>query len=195
MRKIKCTECGKELSFKARVCPHCGTSTKYKMRIFIPIISILACIIFIVVLFLIFFAFKKQLYTDVLYSYDTSNDNLAYDYYYYFFDDNTYSYTIIESDLNAMEEKIKELNGKEDNYDFMNKIFDEYSKTTYIKGTYKKENNKIYLREDDTSKNYECDIISYDKIKCNNMIFSFDRKEEVKKREFFKKLEAKNRKE
>lgn len=181
MSKIKCKECGKQLSAKARVCPNCGTSTRYKTRIVIPILSIIAIIIIIIILVLIYFAFRKQLYTDVMYSYTISKNDFVFTYSYNFKNDNTYSYIIAESDAKAITEEIGHNNDTES-------LLEKYSKTNFINGTYTIDKKKIKLKENDTSKNYECDIVGYDKIRCDNITYSFDRKNQIEINEYLKSL-------
>ena len=179
MSKIKCKECGKQLSAKARVCPNCGTSTRYKTRIVIPIISIISIIIIIIILVLLYFAFRKQLYINVMYSYTMSKNDFVFTYSYNFKNDNTYSYVIAESDIKAIKEEMQKNND-------MEYLHNKYTKTTFINGTYTIEKKKIYLKENDTRKSYECDIVGYDKIKCDNTIYSFDRNEQIEINEYLK---------
>ena len=179
MSKIKCKECGKQLSAKARVCPHCGTSTRYKTRIVISIISIIAIIIIIIILVLLYFAFRKQLYTDVMYSYTISKNDFVFTYSYNFKNDNTYSYIITELDVKAIKEEM------ENNTDTEN-LNDKYTKTNFINGTYAIDKNKIYLKENDTSKSYVCEIVGYDKIKCDNITYSFDRNKQIEMNKYLK---------
>lgn len=179
MSKIKCRECGKQLSAKARVCPHCGTSTRYKKRIVIPIISIIAIIIIIIILVLLYFAFRKQLYTDVMYSYTASKNDFVFIYSYNFKNDNTYSYIIAESDIKVIKEEMQ-------NNTDIEKLLDKYTKTNFINGTYTIDKKKIKLKENDTKKSYECDIVGYDKIKCNNTTYSFDRENQIEINKYVK---------
>ncbi len=185
MSKIKCKECGKELSFKARICPNCGTSTRYKTRIATLIILILAIIIIIVIFVLIYFAFRKQLYTDVSYSYTTSKNDFLFIYSYQFRNDNTYSYIITKSDTKAIGEEIK--NNTDIDIEDFEDLSEEYTETTFIKGTYTIVKSKIYLIEKDTQKSYECDIIGYDKIKCDDATYSFDRDEYIELIKYLKR--------
>lgn len=180
MKQIKCQECGKQLSKKARICPHCGTSTKYKTRIATPIILAIAIIIISVALVLVYLAYRKQLYMGVMYSYTTSKNDYSYIYGYEFKDDNTYTYLISESDIKAITE---ELNNN--NYEY---ISSKYTKSIIINGKYTKSKNKLYLHEDNTNNKYKCDIIGYEKIKCEDNIYSFDRKEQVKIKDYLKSL-------
>lgn len=179
MSKIKCKECGKHLSAKARVCPNCGTSTRYKTRIIILIISIIAIIIIIIILVLLYFAFRKQLYTDVMYSYTISKKEFVFTYSYNFKNDNTYSYIITESDIKAIKEEMQ-------NNTDIEKLQDKYTKTNFINGTYTIDKKKIKLKENDTQKSYECDIVGYDKIKCDNITYSFDRNEQIEMNKYLK---------
>ena len=179
MSKIKCKECGKHLSAKARVCPNCGTSTRYKTRIIILIISIIAIIIIIIILVLLYFAFRKQLYTDVGYSYSTSINDYAYTYSYTFQNDNTYRHLISKGDIQKIVDEMK------DNSDF-EYLLNKYTKTTITKGTYTINKNKIYLQEEDTYKDYVCEIVCYDKIKFDNITNSFARNEQIEMNKYLK---------
>lgn len=179
MSKIKCKECGKQLSAKARVCPNCGTSTHYKTRMAIPIISIIAILLIAVVIYFVYMAFRKQLYTDVDYSYSTSINDYAYTYIYTFQNDNTYRHLISESDMQKIIDEMK------DNSDFEN-LYNKYTKTTITKGTYTINKNKIYLQEEDTYKGYVCEIVGYDKIKCDNITYSFDRNKQIEMNKYLK---------
>jgi predicted nucleic acid-binding Zn ribbon protein len=170
MKKIKCNVCNKELSKKARICPYCGTNTNYKTRVAIPFIIIIAIILIIFLIVFVYKTFSKHLYTGVNYSYSTSTNEYAYTYIYLFETDNTYKQTIIESDTKAITEERQHNNDTKS-------LLEKYSKTTLINGKYVIDKNKIFLQENDTSKNYECDIVSYHKIRCNNITYSFDRKE------------------
>lgn len=122
----------------------------------------------------IIMSFKKELQYDV--SYTNTQETNDYNYFYsYTFKNNDY-FTFIEkiTDNKALLEEFNTLENKDS--DYIQSLMGKHTITTEIEGSYYVVDNKIYLKEYDTNKEYECLIIKDNEIKCNNKSYGYNKK-------------------
>ena len=73
MALIKCRECKKEISNKAKVCPNCGAKVKSKTKVIV--ISIIGVLIFVVLIIVCLLLFLKK-DNNTLSNQDTNNQQI-----------------------------------------------------------------------------------------------------------------------
>lgn len=148
MALIKCTECGKEMSDKAKACPNCACPIenkiiKQKGNKKLLVIGGIIVLLFVVGIFVVKNMFKTSDFKNSDNSIIIGEWLSSTKDYFEFFDDNTFEYTCYSNTCPADILKQTPIGGNH--------------KTCYAKGTYELKNEKsIYLYPQQSN----CDIAS-----------------------------------